>query len=75
MQLAACATGTTATSKSAICAGWRAIEYSTKKDTAPTVTQIRAHNLFGIRQGCWKQGHLTGKNLPPDANANNGSPL
>lgn len=26
--------------------------YSAKGDTSPTVAEIRAHNLFGKRQGC-----------------------
>ena len=54
--LAGCATATTATSSAAICSGWKPISYSTKKDTPETVAQIRAHNLFGIRRGCWKAG-------------------
>jgi hypothetical protein len=54
--LAACETGTTATSSSAICSGWKPITYSGKSDTPATVSQIRAHNLFGIRRGCWSMG-------------------
>jgi hypothetical protein len=54
--LAACATGTTAISSSAICSGWKPITYSTTHDTPQTVAQIRAHNLFGVRRGCWKTG-------------------
>jgi hypothetical protein len=59
MLLAACATGTTATSNAAICSGWKPITYSTKKDAPETVAQIRAHNLFGIRRGCWSTGAAT----------------
>ena len=56
MLLASCATATTATSNAAICSGWKPLTYSTKTDTPATVAQIRAHNLFGIRRGCWKAG-------------------
>ena len=56
MLLAGCATGTTAISPAAICSGWKPITYSVKHDSPATVKEIRAHNLFGIRRGCWKTG-------------------
>ena len=53
--LAGCSTiPTTATTTSAQCAAWRAITYSSGKDTAPTVKQIRTHNKVGQKLGCWK---------------------
>jgi len=53
--LAGCATtGTTATTAAAQCAAWRAITYSSKRDTAETVRQVRVHNRAGQIIGCWK---------------------
>jgi len=46
-------TGSTATTLRAQCAAWRAITYSAKRDTAPTVRQVRVHNRTGQRFGCW----------------------
>lgn len=51
---AGCATTTTATNRDAQCAAWRAITYSQKHDTAPTVKQVRVHNQVGRNLGCWK---------------------
>lgn len=51
--LAACST-TSSTETKAQCAAWRAITYSSKKDTAVTVKQIRVHNRTGQNLGCWK---------------------
>jgi uncharacterized protein YceK len=47
-------TRTTVTTTEGRCAAWRAITYSGKGDTAPTVRQIRVHNRTGQRLGCWK---------------------
>jgi hypothetical protein len=47
-------TSTTVTDTEAQCAAWRAITYSSKKDTPPTVKQIREHNASGRRLGCWR---------------------
>lgn len=53
--LAGCGTiPMTATTTKAQCAAWRAITYSSSKDTAPTVEQIRVHNQVGQKLGCWK---------------------
>ena len=53
--LAGCATtGTTATTAEAQCAAWRAITYSSKRDTAETVRQVRVHNRAGENMGCWQ---------------------
>lgn len=57
--LGSCTTGLTPTTSKAICSGWKPITYSSSKDRAVTVSQIKAHNLFGIRRGCWNAG---GKN-------------
>lgn len=45
---------TSSTDIAAQCAAWRAITYSVKKDTPPTVKQIRIHNQVGRNLGCWK---------------------
>lgn len=47
-------TGSTVTDTAAQCAAWRGITYSAKRDTAPTVQQIREHNATGRYLGCWK---------------------
>jgi hypothetical protein len=60
MLLAGCLTDTTAISNAAICSGWKPISYSSKKDTPQTIQQAKAHNLFGIRRGCWKKGNAKG---------------
>ena len=73
--LAGCATGSAAISETALCAGWRSIEYSIKHDTPETILQIKAHNLFGIRQGCWKEGARKADKSPADANGNKPKPL
>jgi hypothetical protein len=53
--LAACATtSSTATGLKAVCAPWRAISYASKRDSAPTVRQVRVHNRTGQNLGCWK---------------------
>lgn len=53
--LAGCVTtGMTATDLSAQCGWTRAITYSSKHDTKPTVQQIQVHNRAGQRLGCWK---------------------
>lgn len=44
----------TVTDAEAQCAAWRAITYSSKRDTAPTVKQVREHNATGKRLGCWR---------------------
>lgn len=54
MLLAGCATTTTATNSKAVCAPWRAIDYSSKNDTPETVNKVRVHNLTGSRLGCWR---------------------
>jgi hypothetical protein len=46
-------TGSTATSVESICAGWRAIRYSGRGDTAMTIKQVRTHNRVGQSRGCW----------------------
>ncbi len=46
--------GTTVTDNEGQCIAWRAITYSTKKDTAMTVQQVREHNATGKRLRCWK---------------------
>jgi hypothetical protein len=51
--LAGCQT-TSTTETRAQCSAWRAITYSTKGDTAPTVKQVRVHNRTGQNLGCWK---------------------
>lgn len=45
---------TTATTTDAQCAAWRAITYSSSKDTVETVKQVRVHNKVGKNLGCWK---------------------
>lgn len=52
MATASCQT-TSSTETKAQCAAWRAITYSSKKDTPPTVKQIRVHNRTGQKLGCW----------------------
>ena len=53
--LAGCVTtGSTATTVKAQCSAWRSISYSSKRDTAETVRQVRVHNLTGQKVGCWK---------------------
>lgn len=53
--LAGCVTtGTTATDINALCAPWRPISYSSKKDTPETVKQVRVHNKTGQNLRCWK---------------------
>ena len=53
--LSGCATtGTTATDINALCAPWRPISYSSKKDTPETVKQVRVHNKTGQNLKCWK---------------------
>jgi hypothetical protein len=47
-------TATTVTDNAGQCAAWRAITYSSKRDTAPTVQQVREHNATGRYLGCWK---------------------
>ena len=47
-------TGTTVTDNNGQCVAWRAITYSSKKDTPPTVKQVREHNATGKYLGCWK---------------------
>lgn len=47
-------TGTTVTDNEGQCAAWRAITYSSKRDTAPTVKQVLEHNATGKYLGCWK---------------------
>lgn len=54
MLLTGCATATSATD-TAVCAGWKPITHS-KRDTPETAKQVREHNLFGIRRGCWPAG-------------------
>ena len=53
LTLTACETTSTATNKAAQCAAWRAIRYSAKSDSKPTVDQIRIHNQVGRNLGCW----------------------
>jgi hypothetical protein len=36
------------------CAAWRSITYSSRRDTAATVREIRVHNLTGQKIGCWQ---------------------
>lgn len=45
-------TGSTATTTKTICKPWRSITYSSSKDTAATVYQIRVHNRTGERLRC-----------------------
>jgi hypothetical protein len=45
---------TTVTRSESQCAAWRAITYSSKKDTPMTVQQVRVHNQVGRKLGCWK---------------------
>lgn len=55
--LAGCQTAgtlTTVTRSETQCAAWRAITYSSKKDTPLTVEQVRVHNQVGRKLGCWK---------------------
>lgn len=53
--LGACQTlNGTPTTAASQCAAWRAISYSSSKDTPPTIDQIRTHNLVGKKLGCWK---------------------
>jgi hypothetical protein len=47
-------TRTTATTAEALCAPWRAISYSGKRDTPQTVREIRVHNATGAKLTCWK---------------------
>jgi len=51
--LTGCTTLSTATSRNAVCAPWRPIEYSSKHDTAPTVRSVRVHNAVGKRLCGW----------------------
>lgn len=35
------------------CTGWKSQTYDSVNDTKETVAQIRAHNLYGQKIGCW----------------------
>lgn len=35
------------------CTGWKPLTYDSKEDTVETAAQVREHNAFGIRRGCW----------------------
>jgi len=53
--LAGCqTTSTTVTTREAQCKPWRAITYSSSKDTKQTVQQIRVHNRTGQHLKCWR---------------------
>lgn len=57
--LAGCATtgsdqSLTPTTVAELCKPWRAIGYSSTKDTPVTVRQVRVHNKTGANLGCWK---------------------
>lgn len=55
LALAGCqTTGSTATTLDKVqCSPWRAITYSSKHDTKPTIKQVQVHNRTGQRLGCW----------------------
>jgi hypothetical protein len=44
----------TATTVKTQCAAWRAITYSSQRDTAETTRQVRVHNRAGQKIGCWQ---------------------
>jgi hypothetical protein len=35
------------------CSGWKKLSYDSKEDTAETIVEIREHNLYGEKRGCW----------------------
>lgn len=35
------------------CAGWKQQTYDSQQDTKETTDQIKAHNLYGQKVGCW----------------------
>ena len=54
LMLGACATTSmTGIHGKIACEPWRAITYSSKSDTAPTVKQIKIHNQTGRNLRCW----------------------
>ncbi len=35
------------------CSGWKQQTYDSQEDTKETIDQVKAHNLFGKKIGCW----------------------